>query len=473
MPKMPFIGRRQDLARLQGHLDAVVADGRGRLLSVRGRRQAGKSRLVTEFVERSGLPHLFFTGSRQASVRQDLQRFVADVARESTLPGAGAFSGVTVSDWETALRLVVSALPGGPAIVVLDEAPWLVERDPGLDGTLQKLWDTLLEHLPVLLILIGSDLAMREALTAHQRPLFGRAKEVVVDPFHVADTAAMTGTASAADAIDVQLVTGGYPRLLMEWKRGETLAAFLRRQLADEASGLVAVGERVLAAEFPAQVQARLVLSAIGSGERTFTGIGARSGMRAMSVSRSLRTLRDRKRVVAGDVPVSARRSDETRYRVADPYLRFWLRFIEPSLPDIGRGRPDLAISEVERGWAAYRGRAVEPLVREALERLAPADDRLAGVGRVGGYWTRTNNPEVDLVGVDRHPRTRAVRFVGSIKWKERSPFSRSDLSRLLTHRAQVPGAEDARLTAVSRSGGSADGLDAVFSADDVLGAWR
>ena len=75
-----------------------------------------------------------------------------------------------MSAWEPALRLVAAALPDGPAIVVLDEFPWLLERDPGLEGTLQKLWDTVFEARPVLLVLIGSDRSMMEALSAHDRP---------------------------------------------------------------------------------------------------------------------------------------------------------------------------------------------------------------------------------------------------------------------------------------------------------------
>jgi len=98
--RMPrFVGRAEDLRRLQGHLEAVIADGAGRMLSVRGRRQAGKSRLVTEFVSRSGLPQLFFTASRQATATEDLARFADDVAREATLPGAATFAGVSFNSW--------------------------------------------------------------------------------------------------------------------------------------------------------------------------------------------------------------------------------------------------------------------------------------------------------------------------------------------------------------------------------------
>src|SRR5439155_8264912 len=131
--------------------------------------------------------------------------------------------------------------------------------------------------------------------------------------------------------------------------------------------------------EFPAEVQARHVLSAIGAGERTNKAIATRAGLQAAPLARSLHVLRDIKRVVAADHPFSTRPAREPRYRVADPYLRFWLRFIEPALPDIARGRPDLALSRIRDSWIEYRGRAVEPLVRDSLERLARVDSRLAG----------------------------------------------------------------------------------------------
>nr|MDT0665139.1 ATP-binding protein [Micromonospora sp. DSM 115978] len=89
-----FFGRAEELRRLQAHLDSVVA-GQARLLSVRGRRQVGKSRLVTEFVRRSGLPQLFVTGSRQTSVERDLASFAEDARLDCTLPGADLLTEAT------------------------------------------------------------------------------------------------------------------------------------------------------------------------------------------------------------------------------------------------------------------------------------------------------------------------------------------------------------------------------------------
>lgn len=297
MASTPFVGRGDDLARLGRHL-RVVAAGEARLLSVRGRRQAGKSRLVSEFVRRSGLPQLFVTGARQATLRRDLEGFVEDARLDCTLPGAELLAGGTFTSWEQALRAVHAALPAdGPSIVVFDELPWLLERDPGLDGTLQKLWDRQFENRPVLMILIGSDLAVMEMLTGHDHPLFGRAKEMVVAPFSVGDTARMLDLPAdrAADAFDAQMVTGGYPRLLVEWRRHPGLSAFLDDQLADDNSELVVMGQRVLDAEFPRDLQAGAVLRTIGSGERAFAAIAGRAGLEATPLSRTLKLLADKR----------------------------------------------------------------------------------------------------------------------------------------------------------------------------------
>jgi AAA+ ATPase superfamily predicted ATPase len=469
-----FVGRADELAKLDAHL-AAVREGRGRLVSVRGRRQAGKSRLISEFVRRSGMPQLFVTGARQATLQGDLAGFVEDARLDCTLPGADGLTAGTFASWEQALRATYAALPAdAPAIVVIDEFPWLLERDSGIDGTLQKLWDRLFENRPVLLVLIGSDLAVMEMLTNHKRPLFGRAREMVVEPFSVGDTARMLGIGpdQAADAFDAQLITGGYPRMLLEWRRSGDMRAFLTGQLADENSELVVTGQRVLDAEFPADLQASQVLRAIGAGDRSFSTIAARAGIAATPLTRALSLLAD-KRVIATDLPTAVKTGTVSRYRVSDPYLRFWLRFVEHAVSDIQRGRPDLATSRVASGWVSYRGRAVEPLIRTALARLALDDPALGAAETVGGWWPRNNTPEIDLVGVRRESgAVNTVTFVGSIKWRDNEPFTQRDLDALLRDRVVMPGGETAPPIAVTRTTCEVAGLP-TFDPERLLGAWQ
>jgi uncharacterized protein len=54
--------------------------------------------------------------------------------------------------------------------------------------------------------------------------------------------------------------------------------SFLARELANPVSPLVVSAQLSLAAEFPDQAQALMVLAAIGGGERTFTNIARAAG---------------------------------------------------------------------------------------------------------------------------------------------------------------------------------------------------
>jgi uncharacterized protein len=162
------------------------------------------------------------------------------------------------------------------------------------------------------------------------------------------------------------------------------------------------------------------------------------------------------------------------RYRVADPYLRFWLSFLERGIPLVERGRGDLVFQRIERSWTSWRGRAVEPLVRACLLRLLP-DERWPDTEAVGGWWNRQNNPEIDLVGADREPVAKHVRFLGSIKWLENQRFDRRDYDALVRDMLAVPGVEEeTSLVAVSRGGVSDDlPLAAHWGPEDLVRAWQ
>jgi hypothetical protein len=224
-----------------------------------------------------------------------------------------------------------------------------------------------------------------------------------------------------------------------------------------------------MAAEFPDQAQARAVLAAIGSGEGTFTNIARAAGGISHSTLTRATPLLVSKGVVAGDLPVSLAPSKERRYRITDTYLRFWLAFLGPHLSELDRMRSDVTLDRILRRWTSWRGRAVESVLREALARLLPAQG-IPAAPAVGGYWTRSNDVEIDIVGADREPVARQLLFLGSVKWLETAPFDAHDLVELQRHRGRVT-SEPVPLIAVSRSGTVTSQVDAAFSPDELLEA--
>ncbi|MFE2377965.1 ATP-binding protein [Streptomyces sp. NPDC059398] len=478
---MDFYGRRHVFDDLHGRLDRIRETGTGQLLAVRGRRQVGKSRLFTRFVERAGLPYLYFTAVKNAPPAVQLRTLTADIHTSTTpLKDADTLFAAPPADWRDAFGRTAVACRNTPSVVVVDEFPWAAGADSTLEGQLQNAWDRQLEHTPVLFVLIGSDVTMMERLTEHDRPLYGRAKNRTISPFNPAECAEALGPeADPSAAFDTALVTGGYPRLVADRARSASTTAFVHEQLSDENSDLAVMGQRSLDAEFPDAHQARRVLSAIGGTEigfGTFSQVVGRlpeAGSAAQTaVTRAIGVLSD-KGVVTVDVPVgSSPGSRLRRYRIDDPCLRFWFRFVEEQLPHIARGRPDIARGAFDRGWASWRGRAVEPLVQDAVSRLSLGTPGLESAGRAGSWWNRDNSVEYDIV----LPAAvgRKVLLVGSVKWRENKRFDARDLTHLAGARHHVPGAETARLLAVCPAG-IADGVrpDGVLTPADLLAAWQ
>jgi uncharacterized protein len=464
-----FAGRHEQLALLDADLAEVGRTGRGRFALIRGRRQVGKSRLIEEFIERTNSPAIFFTATKGRASELELKEFT-ELMKHPSVDPAGTLTDTQFNSWDAAMSSL-SRLVAGPTVVVIDEFPYLAAGAPDVEGAFQKSWDRSLKGSPILLVVVGSDLAMMEALTEYGRPLYGRPnREIHLRPLDPYETATLTGL-KPIDAFDAYLVTGGFPNLVNRWRKGHSLKQFLATQLASSTEVLSVAGERMMAAEFPADSHARIVLSCIASGVPTFNALGSQTGLASASLDRALKLL-VAKQAIAIEQPISGGTNGrETRYRIADTYLAFWSRFIEHAQPLLDRGRTNQVLDDILRQWPDYRGRAIEPIVRESVARLLPINDTDAHT--VGSYWTRDGRTELDLVGIDGQGAKRRVSFVGSIKWRQSKPFSGTDASKLAAQRALVPGTDErTTLVAVSSSGFDVRDIPITLSPSDLLNAW-
>ncbi|MBO0804115.1 MAG: AAA family ATPase [Nocardiopsaceae bacterium] len=80
------------------------------------------------------------------------------------------------------------------------------------------------------------------------------------------------------------------------------------------------------------------------------------------------------------------------------------------------------AAALIRRRWASWRGRAVEPVIREALS-IAADDLPWPEATAVGAWWNRAFDPEIDLIGADRAPVARQLYYAGdpgpsAIRWQ-------------------------------------------------------
>ena len=474
-----FVGRNSELALLDKRLAGITASGTGTALVVRGRRQVGKSRLAQEFCDRAGVPYLFYTATKGASPVEAITAFLEELGNSSVPRERGLVPAISTASWPDAFRVLASVLPESPVVVVLDELPWLAEQDGIFDGALQTAWDRLLSRRAVLLLLLGSDLHMMERLTAYDRPFFGRADNLLLGPLNPAEVGNALSL-QAADAVDAYLLSGGLPGILRAWPDSVPALEFAKRECADPASPLFGVPEAALLAEFPAPDVTRRVIEAVGGGDRTHANIAAEAGGRAGAIPSGtltpvLRRLVEDKHVLAVDEPLSVRATKPALYRVADTSLRFYLAIGRAAHELSRRGRAGAAQTLIDRRWASWRGRAVEPVIREALS-LAAAGLPWPEATAVGGWWNRAFDPQIDLIGADRAPVAKKLWYAGSVKWHDQ-PFGTRELAELQRAVPQVPGFDPAQtaLISVSRAGftdSATTNLALGWRPEDIVGAF-
>ncbi len=444
---------------------------------VYGRRRQGKSYLLRRLSDAvSGLYHLATEQAEPVSLR----RFGDSLAAWAGL-SAGAFG---FEGWEQALRTAAEVLAARsgerasrrvPALLVLDEFPYLAQETPGLPSIVQSLYDSLgpgagAGTARLRLILCGSAISVMGALLSGTKALRGRAAlDLRVWPFGYQDARLYWGIGNPAAALAHNAIIGGTPgyRELVPDPRvpeaPEQLGGWLARNVLRPSMPLFDEARRVVHEDPRIRDTAGYssVLAAVAAGESSPTKIGGLLGRPATSLAHQLDTLAS-----AGFI---SRRHDLLLDRrpvitIADPMVRFHQLVIEPYLADLEAGRARQVWAEAEHTVESkIFGPHFEALAREWVARYASQEAGLT-IGPVGqtviACREHKASHEVDVLALARGARPRTsgspIAFVGEAKHRDRRP-GLTELRRLAHLRelltASGHDAADAALGLFSASG--------------------
>lgn len=231
-------------------------------------------------------------------------------------------------------------------------------------------------------------------------PLYGRAQEIIhLRPFGAAWIGTALHLTRWTDILEAYCLWGGIPRY---WE----LAAECRSSW-EAAQGLVLdpLGvlhnepRRLLLDDLRETAQAASMLSLIGRGCHRLTEIAARLGKPATSLTRPLHRLLELG-FVRREQPFGASRKSgkKTLYRLDDPFLAFWFRYVEPNRSRLEAGSLKSAAREIQKDIAHHRGEIWEQLVRQAVARLSIEGLEWEPGRRWWGTGTDRKPLEVDVV---------------------------------------------------------------------------
>jgi hypothetical protein len=450
---MRFVNRTTEL----GLLHRWWARDRARPAVVWGRRRAGKTALLREFAR--DLPAVFHTGAGRAP-RDEL----AHLTRQVSAAGLDRAADRPYRDWDEALDELARAAADAPLLVVFDEFTEMAATSPELPGVLRAFLDRTEGRTHLRLLLCGSAVRHMEAIQEHRAPLYGRFDlTLTVHPFTPQEAALMLPELPAGQRALVYGLVGGVPLYLSWWDQQASVPENLRELICRPAAPLLIEGQLVLATEVERGELPSAVMHAIAAGRTRHNEI--KDLVRA-EPSRTLDRLIEL-RLVERLIPVTeTERSRRRIYRVADNFLSFYLKLIEPLRPEIERGLGESILPAVVDALDDQLGRPWEAAFRDHVRRLAATAEIGEQVVAVGPFWTGDGQSEIDAVALAG--RARRPVFAGEAKWTKElaAPRVVADLRRKV---GAVPGADEDIALAVcarERVRDLPEGIRAVTAAD-------
>jgi len=415
---MPFYNRKHELALL----DEVYQQPQGHLFVLYGRRRVGKTVLLNHWLAARHHRALFWTADHTSATAQI--RAFSQTLQKFKQPAQVLPSDFTYGTWETALNELASLAERERLVTVFDEFTYLIESDPTLPSILQRLWDHRLKQTHLLLVITGSHAGMIERqVLAYRSPLYNRATQSLhLQPLPFGTVAAFLPDYSPADRVTIYGCVGGVPQYLEMFKRNQTLnenleALLSQRVIMDDAGVLL----RDQLSEPRNYVS---IVAAIAGGFTRTTEIATMSGLENSNVSKYLSVLQHLG-IVTRDVPATEshpEHSKQGRYRIIDPYLRFYFRFVASQRTNLERGLKQQAWDNVRQHLAEFVGtHAFEELCREWVARQGDGGKLPLAPRRVGSFWGR-KGPQVDVVAINED--THSI-LLGECKWTS-EPLGRS-----------------------------------------------
>ena len=376
-----------------------------------GRRRAGKSWVLTRFAKAVG--GIYYQATKRTATEQ-LTTLSRIVGHHFDDPALG--HGVPFPDWEALFAYLVDRTAGQPLLLVLDEFPYLAEAAPALPSIVQAAWDHRWKATRIKLVLNGSHITAMRQLEAADQPLYGRRTgRILFPPFHAEHVSAFVSGYDARDRLRTFGIFGGLPGHLALLDPTATLQANVERQILDPGARLADEAQHMLDAFLGEADVHNSIVQAVAAGARTWSRIANQLGKTAGSLSRPMRWLEEMQ-VVTRAVPITEAKpqaSKRTLYRVADPYVAFWYRFIAPIVATGALGL--LTPKALWRGHIAprlddYMGAPFEDVCRGWVARTGRLPFRPS---RVGAWWDSGSQNEIDVVALGPEREI----LVGECKW--------------------------------------------------------
>lgn len=384
---MRFFDRKEEIAELRKNRELSTESSRFTVLT--GRRRVGKTELLHEAF--SDMPYIYFYVSRKALVDlcEDFRQ-IAEKTLGRTIPGE-------IRRFSQIFRFIMEESVSRPITLVIDEFQDFLAVDESVFSEMARDWDALHRKARINLVVSGSiNRLMMRIFENREAPLYGRnTGRIRLEPFRISVIKQILSHYNHSwtneDLLALWTFTGGvarYVALLMDAKAWTKKA--MLREIIRENSAFFDEGKIVLIEEFGKEHGTYFsILSAIAGGKTSRDKIESVVGG---AVGGYLTKLEREYDFIGKKQPLFERSGRKNcLYKIDDNFYRFWFRFIFKYNYLLEVKMFDELRDIVVRDYDVFSG--------IALERYFAAkfvEERR--YSRLGGWWNRKGEQEIDLV---------------------------------------------------------------------------
>jgi AAA+ ATPase superfamily predicted ATPase len=390
---MKFYGRKKELENLQKI--EKLSHTSSKMTVIVGRRRIGKTTLIKEAYKNQ--IYLFVSKKNEVLLCEE---FMSQISNALDIKIFGDFSKF-ISLFEYLLELSKSRI----FTLVIDEFQEFLYINNTIYQDMQNLWDRYKDNSKMNLILSGSIYSlMKKIFENNKEPLFGRANnKILLKAFSVETIEEILKdnypNYSAEDLLSFYILTGGvakYVELLVDFQ-----AFTLKKQLElifDENSLFLDEGKNLLIEEFGKEYTTYFSILALISSSKT-----SRSDMESIlgkNIGGYLDRLENEYSIIKKIRPIFAKEGSRTvKYKIIDNFFNFWFRFIYKNRSAIEIENYDYVKDIVKRDFSMYSGKYLERFIIEKLKLTNK-------YSKIGTYWERGNQNEIDIVAVNEEEKT-------------------------------------------------------------------
>lgn len=359
---------------------------------VTGRRRIGKTHLLLYATAPQTTLYFFVARKAESFLCQD---FVQEVKEKLGTPILGE-----VSNFGKLFEYLMVYSKDKPFNLIIDEFQEFYHIAPHVYSEMQHYWDVHKNESKINLIVSGSVFSLMHKIFENSKePLFGRATRMMkINPFQTSVLKEVLSDHNSVwtpeDLLALYSFSGGVAKYVQLFIDG---GAYTRQTMIDimiqEDSPFLQEGKNMLIEEFGKEYATYFtILSAIARGENTRGKIEA---VVKREIGGFLTKMERDYNLISKVTPIFSKvETKNVRYIIEDNFLTFWFRFVYKYIHIIEIGGFNELREIINRDYDTFSGKMLERYFRSRI-----IEEK--NITRIGGYWDRKGNTEIDLIVVN------------------------------------------------------------------------